>query len=127
MGQKSYEFSSLLFTVTSTNGVYYAARDNLRVKKVEAKCGLTLKKDYAQKLQRNCRFLNSASVSARTMNQRGVHLYRYFSYEIVVPVKVPSKTRPPLSKIGLKLVCNMKTSSLRALKIMPRNLNEIVG
>jgi hypothetical protein len=94
--------------------------------------------------------------SARTMKQRGVYLYRYFSYEIVVPVKVSShihlstcaklcmlsqfaliygrplyifsylfkhvrscpyshsteyttvQTRPPLSKIGLKLVCNKR-------------------
>ncbi len=37
---------------------------------------------------------------------------------------------PNLSKSGLKLVCNvtlyMETSSLRTLKIMPRNLNEIL-
>ncbi len=37
---------------------------------------------------------------------------------------------PPLSKSGLKLVCNAslytETSSLRTLKIMPRILNEIV-
>ncbi len=37
---------------------------------------------------------------------------------------------PPPSKSGLKLVCNekifMETSSLRTLKIMPRNLNKIV-
>jgi hypothetical protein len=39
---------------------------------------------------------------------------------------------PPSSKSGLKLVCNvnivqyMETSCLRFLKLMPRNLNEIV-
>ncbi len=37
---------------------------------------------------------------------------------------------PPRSKSGLKLVCNVnitETSSLRTLKIMSRNLNEIVS
>jgi hypothetical protein len=61
MGQKSLEFSSLLFIVTSTNGFY--------------------------------------------------------------------SPHPPLSKSGLKLVCNAniaEKSSLRTLKIMQRNPNEIV-
>ncbi len=45
-GQKSLEFSSLLFTVTFTNGFYSPPPPP---------------QDYAQKPQRNCTFMNSAS------------------------------------------------------------------
>ena len=67
MGQKSQEFSSLLFTATSANGFYPPTR---------AKCGLKLawnvnnvygdlnsenSQDYVQKPKRNCTFMNSVS------------------------------------------------------------------
>jgi hypothetical protein len=58
-----------------------------------------------------------------------IHSYLVTSTNSYCP---PPRTPPPSSKSGLKLVCNvnivqyMETSCLIFLKLMPRNLNEIV-
>ncbi len=53
------EFSFLLFTVTSTNGFYFSEQKWFET---GYNVNLTFENSYAQKSQRNCRFMNSASL-----------------------------------------------------------------
>jgi hypothetical protein len=73
LGQKSEEFSSLLFTVTSTNGFYSPPPPPPSLSKSGLKlfCNINIlygnlesenSQDYGQKPPRNCTFVNSASV-----------------------------------------------------------------
>jgi hypothetical protein len=67
-GQKYWEFSSLLFTVTPTNGFYSpsplskcGSKRVCNVNKVYGTSSLKTLKIMAQKSQRNCTLMNSAS------------------------------------------------------------------
>ncbi len=65
LGQKSLEFSSLLFTVTSTNG-FYPPPPSPPAKIVYRNLKSENSQDYAQKPQHNCMFMNSASAVSRS-------------------------------------------------------------
>ncbi len=67
----SRQFSSLLFTVTYTNGFYPPPTPSLSKSGLKLVCNVNIvygdrksenSQDYAQKPQRNCTFTNSASV-----------------------------------------------------------------
>ncbi len=79
---RNWEFSSLLFVVTSTNGFYFHPPPPLRKCSLKLICNIKNvygnnksenSQYYAQKSQRNCSFMNSASaVSIKVKDQRNV-------------------------------------------------------
>ncbi len=70
-----------------------------------------------------------ASPEAEFWDIIGTKVFKVFLFAMHSHLYIPP---PPLSKSGLKLACNvnmlfhMETSGLRTLKIMLKNLNEIV-
>jgi hypothetical protein len=71
---RNWEFSSLLFTITSTNGFY--SPSPLSKSGMKLVCNKNIvygnlkyenSQDYDQKSQRNCTFMNSASVQCKYM------------------------------------------------------------
>jgi hypothetical protein len=94
---RNWEFSSLLFTVTSTNGFY--SPSPLSKSGLKLVCNINIvyvnenlkpknSQDYAQKHQRNCTFMHSASVQCNLQVYEDPKFVQKFRGSAILPASI---------------------------------------